>query len=457
MPLGHRRGHERTIARPPRLPDPNGERAICGPSAARYTHGVGRPDDETAEQIHDALVHLFDYASLQDHPLAGTLQIAERGWDRGAALHRRLIEAIGQLRPPADTPPHSALWRRHRCAVLRYVEERTVAEVGRTLGVSERQVRRDAHEVVVTIADMVRIADPPTSAPLASDPTDADVEDEAARLIPTAGTTATRPGEVVHSVLATLGPLAEVRTVHLAARLAPDLPRVAIERSVLRQIILGEMLWLLELARPGGEVSIDVAKVDGGASVAIDLRTTTEPGRTDADSDRLHVGTRLAELHGATLAHRTAGGTRHVALAVPVLRVPTVLLVDDNPGMIQLIRRFLTGLPIDILEAPSAAAALRLARDVQPDAITADVMMPSADGWELLQALRAHPRTRHIPVVVCSVVNEHDLARSLGAAGLIAKPVTRDALIAALAGLGLPVTDSVDPASLAGFASLPQP
>jgi len=51
--------------------------------------------------------------------------------------------------------------------------------------------------------------------------------------------------------------------------------------------------------------------------------------------------------------------------------------------------------------------------------------------------LRGHPRTGQIPVVVCSVLKEQDLALSLGAAGFLPKPVSQAALLAALARLNL--------------------
>jgi CheY-like chemotaxis protein len=90
-----------------------------------------------------------------------------------------------------------------------------------------------------------------------------------------------------------------------------------------------------------------------------------------------------------------------------------------------------------VVGAQSAGEALVRARELRPDAITLDVMLPAVDGWEVLQKLRAHPQTRHIPVLVCSVLKGRDLALSLGAAGFLAKPVNRDGLMRSLAELRL--------------------
>jgi len=58
-------------------------------------------------------------------------------------------------------------------------------------------------------------------------------------------------------------------------------------------------------------------------------------------------------------------------------------------------------------------------------AVILDVMMPGLDGWEVLQTLRKTPRTSRIPVVVCSVFNDPQLALSLGATVFLPKPVSQ--------------------------------
>jgi len=61
-----------------------------------------------------------------------------------------------------------------------------------------------------------------------------------------------------------------------------------------------------------------------------------------------------------------------------------------------------------------------------------DVMLPDIDGWELLTQVHAHPRGREIPVIVCTVVREQELALSLGAAVFVDKPIRRREFIEAL-------------------------
>ena len=76
--------------------------------------------------------------------------------------------------------------------------------------------------------------------------------------------------------------------------------------------------------------------------------------------------------------------------------------------------------------------AIQMAKTLQPYAITLDVMIPDPDGWSVLQTLRNQLETRHIPVVVCTVLGTKELALSLGAAAFLEKPVTEEALLSAL-------------------------
>ena len=76
---------------------------------------------------------------------------------------------------------------------------------------------------------------------------------------------------------------------------------------------------------------------------------------------------------------------------------------------------------------------MRLARAHDVRLVVLDVMMRDTDGWTVLQRLKAEPRTQDIPVLVCSVIDEPELARTLGAAGLLKKPVSREQLLDAVA------------------------
>jgi len=85
-----------------------------------------------------------------------------------------------------------------------------------------------------------------------------------------------------------------------------------------------------------------------------------------------------------------------------------------------------------VIQAVSGTRAVALARELHPAVIILDVMIPSQDGWEILERLRADPETRGTPVVICSVLPEQTLALSLGVDQFLPKPVSRSALLAIL-------------------------
>ncbi|MEK7276870.1 MAG: response regulator, partial [Chloroflexota bacterium] len=61
-----------------------------------------------------------------------------------------------------------------------------------------------------------------------------------------------------------------------------------------------------------------------------------------------------------------------------------------------------------------------------------DVLMPSKDGWQVLAELKADARTRHIPVVVCTIMEEQGRAQQAGAAAYLVKPILQEELLEAL-------------------------
>ena len=66
---------------------------------------------------------------------------------------------------------------------------------------------------------------------------------------------------------------------------------------------------------------------------------------------------------------------------------------------------------------------LRMARELQPQAILLDVIMPGADGWQVLHDLKTHPATARIPVVFLTIVDKKALGFELGAAAYLLKPL----------------------------------
>ena len=109
-----------------------------------------------------------------------------------------------------------------------------------------------------------------------------------------------------------------------------------------------------------------------------------------------------------------------------------LLVVEDNEAVIQAFRRYLADYSYQVIGATTGTEALRLAREMSPTMITLDVMIPGQDGWEILHALKHDLATQHIPVIICSVLEDPELARSLGAAAYLRKPVVQADLLTTL-------------------------
>jgi CheY-like chemotaxis protein len=110
----------------------------------------------------------------------------------------------------------------------------------------------------------------------------------------------------------------------------------------------------------------------------------------------------------------------------------TVLVVDDDPSVRNMLGRFLSREGYQVETAPDGATGLRLARERRPDVITLDVLMPGMDGWAVLSALKGDPALAAIPVVMLSVVDDKPTAFALGVAEYLTKPIDRAGLAAVL-------------------------
>jgi GAF domain-containing protein/CheY-like chemotaxis protein len=116
-------------------------------------------------------------------------------------------------------------------------------------------------------------------------------------------------------------------------------------------------------------------------------------------------------------------------------RVPgigTVLVIDDEATVRDLMQRFLTKEGFRVVTASSGEEGLRWARELRPDAITLDVMMPGMDGWAVLSALKADTDVADIPVVMLTIVDDKNLGYALGASDYLTKPIDRERLVTVL-------------------------
>lgn len=110
----------------------------------------------------------------------------------------------------------------------------------------------------------------------------------------------------------------------------------------------------------------------------------------------------------------------------------TVLVIDDEHSVRDLMKRFLSKEGFRVETASDGEEGLRLARELRPDVITLDVMMPGMDGWAVLLALKSDPELIDIPVIMLTIVDNKNLGYALGISDYLIKPFDRDRLLTVL-------------------------
>jgi len=109
-------------------------------------------------------------------------------------------------------------------------------------------------------------------------------------------------------------------------------------------------------------------------------------------------------------------------------RKDTILVIDDDASVRDLMSRFLSKLGFHVVAAASGEEGVRLARQVRPLVITLDVVMPECDGWTVLKKLKSDSSLAEIPVIMVTIVDNEAMGLDLGASNYLIKPVDRDRL-----------------------------
>ena len=103
----------------------------------------------------------------------------------------------------------------------------------------------------------------------------------------------------------------------------------------------------------------------------------------------------------------------------------TIIIVDDEPGVIEIVEANLEPKGYRVLSANTGQEALEKIRKAKPDLVVLDVMMPEMDGWEVLRRIEQDPKTAGLPVIMLTVKSgDEDILRALeaGAVEYITKP-----------------------------------
>jgi len=281
-------------------------------------------------------------------------------------------------------------------------------------------------------------------------------------------------GKLLQEVTDTVQALSLEKGLRLTCSHATNLP-VYSDRTKVKQVLVNLVGNALKFT-VRGTVSLEARLLPDGVSIEVIVKDTG-PGidekdipklfqefrQLDGSATREHGGTglglsiskKLVELLGGRIhaESRLGVGSAFIFNLPGVLKPakPTILAdlkpllhsaqrkvllaIDDDPEAIALLRDSLEGSGYELEGALSGEEGVALARQIKPDVITLDIMMPHQDGWSVLRLLKSDSELRDIPVIICSIIENRALGFSLGVSDYIVKPFDRHVLLAKLSAL----------------------
>ncbi len=164
----------------------------------------------------------------------------------------------------------------------------------------------------------------------------------------------------------------------------------------------------------GGDIQVES---EAGIGTTFTMRLPEQLQLAQAERDR------SSEVSSATVRRETRAAGDGSS---------TILVVDDDPAVHDLMQRFLSQEGYRIIAALDGKEGVKVAKEQLPDAILLDIHMPRMDGWEVLSYLKADPELAAIPVVIVTIEDDQVLGTALGAVDYLLKPVDYDRLLTLL-------------------------
>jgi CheY-like chemotaxis protein len=402
--------------------------------------------DEFERELQEALSHLYDPNYQPSAALGAAIGCDHR--DGVPAVRTAILHAIEGLKPPPEAPLAAHTRRLYDLLYHRFVLKLTQEETAYRINVSRRTINRMQHAAVHMLAGVLwgrsKKAERATEEllwregglPIREETSDTQAPDwrsqvqrELDSLQAKAPGALSAVGETLSDVIGLVDALASELGVRVeVGSVQPDL--VATVHPVLLQQALISAVKRLAPHISDGQITTYARLEDGNA--VITLTGTIAPEDRLSETDLIGDIPMSKDL--AIEAH--LGGTQvFVWIKAPCANRVTVLVVDDNEDMVRFYRDCALGTGYYIVHVARGSDLFETIEAIPPDIIVLDVMLPDIDGWRLLMRLRENPATRPIPVIACTVVQEDDLALSLGAASYLRKPVRPRQFIRALDGV----------------------
>jgi signal transduction histidine kinase/CheY-like chemotaxis protein len=282
--------------------------------------------------------------------------------------------------------------------------------------------------------------------------------------------------DVIDSVVSTARGLVKEKPIRLLTEIPEQLPVVSGDRTRVRQIMLnllqnaakftdeGTITVKIESLPEEGQMKISVH--DTGIGIAeedqdklferfsqVDSSLTRKVGGSGLG---LSITKLLVEMQGGVIDLSSEVGQGSVFwFTLPLVDKvveqkreeepiepgkKVVVSIDDDEQIIGLYKRYLRSHGYQVVGITDPKDVIPRLIEIQPYAITLDLMMPQKDGWQVIQEIKSHPDTAHIPVIICSIVEEKERAYQLGAVDYLVKPILERELVTAIDNLHLEQT-----------------
>jgi|SRR5579884_894711 len=264
-------------------------------------------------------------------------------------------------------------------------------------------------------------------------------------------------GEAVREVIELMGPRIAEKGQQLGVYIAPTLPLAYADPGRVRQIVANLLTNAHQYTGPNGRIHVGVESERAWVQIIVEdsgvgmsreeAERVFERFYRGSDGGQASPGTglglsivkSLVELHDGEVAVDSEPGRGTVfyvrlpaaawledeAIAPEAVRGRSVLVVDDEREIAELIAGQLAALDVHATIATSGPDALEQLRRSHYDAVTLDILMPSMDGFEVLTEIRADPELRSTPIVFVSVFSGR---QELAGEWVVSKPIDADEL-----------------------------
>ena len=381
--------------------------------------------------LQQALTHLFD--PVYAVPDVLTLLISQEEGQLNA-LRSLLINEIKELAQGSDTSENSRTHRSQSILSLRYIDGLSQEKTAELLQMSLRSLQRAQRQAVLILA--YRLWTLRSVDKLSDDITFSAEEwrsqlDQEINLLSQSTADAQSDLTLVMQAVNRITTARSPKRYGLSISLKEEHLRCPFHAPVLQQILLSLLDCIMDRA-PIDELQLIGKRLDDDT-----IRIKVIGGHPDSEEplDLTLVQSLLSMQQGSNLEILQADPLA-LALDIPLVQTDTqhytILFVDDNADLAVLFTTYCTGTHYELVHVDKGALAAQRISKHKPDVVILDVMLPDVDGWELLISLKADPATAAIPVIVCSVITDSDLAIDLGADLYLQKPVWREKFLEAV-------------------------